>query len=65
MLLRDPIEVEVTASTPTQKIKVENRKSEWEIPNTGGVGTNIFYLIGAFLMLVILLVFFHKQNSNN
>ncbi|MBE7144707.1 isopeptide-forming domain-containing fimbrial protein [Bacillus paranthracis] len=65
MLLRDPIEVEVTASTPTQKIKVENRKSEWEIPNTGGVGTNVFYLIGAFLMLVILLVFFHKQNSNN
>ena len=48
MLLRDPIEVEVTASTPTQKIKVENRKSEWEIPNTGGVGTNVFYLIGAF-----------------
>ncbi|MED0967417.1 isopeptide-forming domain-containing fimbrial protein [Bacillus paramycoides] len=64
MLLRDPIEVEVTAATPTQTLKVENKKSEWEIPNTGGVGTNVFYLIGTFLMIVVVFLFFHKRNSN-
>jgi len=64
MLLRDPIEVEVTAATPTQVLKVENQKSKWEIPNTGGSGTNVFYLIGAFLMLSIICLFFHKRSSN-
>ncbi|MED0959942.1 isopeptide-forming domain-containing fimbrial protein [Bacillus paramycoides] len=64
MLLRDPIEVEVTAATPTQTLKVENKKSEWEIPNTGGAGTNVFYLIGTFLMIVVVFLFFHKRNSN-
>lgn len=64
MLLRDPIEVEVTAATPTQTLKVENKKSEWEIPNTGGAGANVFYLIGTFLMIVVVFLFFHKRNSN-
>lgn len=64
MLLRDPIEVEITATTPMQVLKVENRKSEWEIPNTGGMGTNMFYLLGAFLMSLVVFLFFRNRNSN-
>ncbi|WP_313897300.1 SpaA isopeptide-forming pilin-related protein [Bacillus cereus group sp. BfR-BA-01380] len=64
MLLRDPIEVEITANKSIQKIRVANTKSEWNIPNTGGVGANIFYIIGAVLMVVTLFLFFRKRNKN-
>ncbi|PEQ65029.1 isopeptide-forming domain-containing fimbrial protein [Bacillus cereus] len=63
MLLRDPIEVEV--SSLVQKIKVENTKNGWDIPNTGGMGTTIFYLIGTILMLITLVLFLHKRARNN
>ncbi|OQR55903.1 isopeptide-forming domain-containing fimbrial protein [Bacillus sp. CDB3] len=63
MLLRDPIEVEITAKTPIQKIRVENTKNEWEIPETGGTGTTIFYLIGGMLMLVTVWLFLRKKKK--
>lgn len=63
MLLRDPIEVEV--SSPVQKINVENTKNGWDIPNTGGMGTTIFYLIGMILMVTTLILFFRKRGRNN
>ncbi|MED0971554.1 isopeptide-forming domain-containing fimbrial protein [Bacillus paramycoides] len=61
MLLRDPVVVKV--SSPVQKIKVENTKNEWDIPNTGGIGTTLFYLIGTILMVATLVVFFRRRNS--
>ncbi|PFN27106.1 cell wall anchor protein [Bacillus cereus] len=64
MLLRDPIEVEITAATPMQVLKVENQKSAWEIPNTGGMGTSMFYLFGAFVMILVVFLFFRKRNGN-
>ncbi|WP_433772784.1 isopeptide-forming domain-containing fimbrial protein [Bacillus wiedmannii] len=64
MLLRDPIEVEITAATPMQVLKVENQKSAWEIPNTGGMGTSMFYLFGAFVMILVVFLFFRKRKSN-
>ncbi len=64
MLLRDPIEIEITAATPMQVLKVENQKSAWEIPNTGGMGTSMFYLFGAFVMILVVFLFFRKRNSN-
>lgn len=63
MLLKNPIEVQVSASV--QKIKVENTKNEWDIPNTGGIGTIIFYLIGSILMVVTLVLFFRKKKKTN
>ncbi|PEA55619.1 hypothetical protein CON64_06785 [Bacillus pseudomycoides] len=62
MLLRGSIEVKINSTTSIQKIRVENTKSEWDIPNTGGVGTNIFYVIGAFLMVITLFLFVRKRN---
>ena len=41
MLLRDPIEIEITEAVKKQKITVKNAKNNWVIPNTGGSGTTI------------------------
>ena len=41
MLLRDPIEIEITEAVKTQN-NSENAKNNWVIPNTGGSGTTIF-----------------------
>ncbi|OUA67369.1 isopeptide-forming domain-containing fimbrial protein [Bacillus thuringiensis] len=62
MLLKDPIEVEV--SSPLQKITVENTKNGWNIPHTGGIGTTLFYLIGMIIMVAVLVVFFRKRATN-
>ncbi|MFY0216484.1 SpaA isopeptide-forming pilin-related protein [Bacillus cereus] len=60
MLLRDPIEIEITEAVKTQKITVKNAKNNWVIPNTGGSGTTIFYVIGTMLMFAVL--YFCKKN---
>ncbi|EOP88863.1 LPXTG-domain-containing protein cell wall anchor domain [Bacillus cereus HuB4-4] len=60
MLLRDPIEIEITEAVKTQKITVKNAKNNWVIPNTGGSGTTIFYVIGIMLMFGVL--YFCKKN---
>ncbi|WP_416829260.1 isopeptide-forming domain-containing fimbrial protein [Ectobacillus polymachus] len=61
MLLRDPIEAEITLETPIQKIQVENTKREWTIPSTGGTGTPIFYFGGSIVMLLTLFFYFRKK----
>ncbi|WP_226605443.1 MSCRAMM family protein [Bacillus cereus] len=60
MLLRDPIEIEITEAVRIQKITVKNAKNNWVIPNTGGSGTTIFYVIGIMLMFGVL--YFCKKN---
>ncbi|PFX98962.1 SpaA isopeptide-forming pilin-related protein [Bacillus toyonensis] len=60
MLLRDPIEVEITEAVRTQKITVKNAKNNWMIPNTGGSGTTIFYVFGILVMFGVL--YFSKKN---
>ncbi|MCU4978388.1 SpaA isopeptide-forming pilin-related protein [Bacillus cereus] len=60
MLLRDPIEIEITEAVKTQKITVKNAKNNWVIPNTGGSGTTIFYVIGFVLMFGVLCLY--KKN---
>lgn len=61
MLLKEPITVEVGSSV--HKITIENQKSQWEIPKTGGIGTGIFYSIGGLLMLLV--VFLYVRNKRN
>ncbi|MEH0979577.1 isopeptide-forming domain-containing fimbrial protein [Bacillus mobilis] len=62
MILKEPIQVELTS--PLQKLKVENNKSEWVIPNTGGFGTNLIYLFSTLLIVLTLLLYFRKGDSN-
>nr|MCX3330954.1 hypothetical protein [Bacillus pacificus] len=60
MLLRDPIEIEITEAVRTQKLTVKNVKNNWVIPNTGGSGTTRFYVTGFVLMFGVL--YFCKKN---
>ncbi|MES5866520.1 SpaA isopeptide-forming pilin-related protein [Bacillus cereus group sp. RP32] len=60
MLLRDPIEIEITEAVRTQKLTVKNVKNNWVIPNTGGSGTTSFYVIGFVIMFGVL--YFCKKN---
>ena len=58
MILKESIHVELTS--PLQKLKVENNKSEWVIPNTGGFGTNLIYLFSTLLIVLTLFLYFRK-----
>ncbi|MDA1679577.1 SpaA isopeptide-forming pilin-related protein [Bacillus cereus group sp. TH152-1LC] len=60
MLLRDPIEIEITEEVRTQKLTVKNVKNNWVIPNTGGSGTISFYVVGFVLMFGVLCLY--KKN---
>ncbi|MES5938775.1 MULTISPECIES: SpaA isopeptide-forming pilin-related protein [unclassified Bacillus cereus group] len=60
ILLRDPIEIEITEAVRTQKLTVKNVKNNWIIPNTGGSGTTSFYVIGFVLMFGVLCLY--KKN---
>ncbi|MGW6184724.1 SpaA isopeptide-forming pilin-related protein [Bacillus mycoides] len=60
MLLRNPIEVEITEAVRIQKITVKNAKNNWVIPNTGGSGTTIFYVVGILVIFGVL--YFCKKN---
>ncbi|WP_235679042.1 isopeptide-forming domain-containing fimbrial protein [Bacillus mycoides] len=63
MLMKEPIEMNVTNGVSTQKIRIENSKNEWIIPETGGIGTIIFYVIGGILMFITTFLFFRKRKS--
>ncbi|MGW5953047.1 SpaA isopeptide-forming pilin-related protein [Bacillus mycoides] len=60
MLLKNPIEVEITEAVRIQKITVKNAKNNWVIPNTGGSGTTIFYVVGILVIFGVL--YFCKKN---
>lgn len=47
----------------SQRIRVVNKKSEFVIPDTGGIGTIIYYVIGGILMFVTLFLFVRKRNN--
>ncbi|WP_410986991.1 isopeptide-forming domain-containing fimbrial protein [Bacillus shihchuchen] len=61
MLMKEPIEIHVTSDVSTQKIKIVNHKNEWIIPETGGIGTIVFYGIGGILMFITSFFFFRKR----
>lgn len=64
MLLRNPIDVNITTSGEVVKLTVKNSKTGWEIPKTGGIGTTLFYGIGVLLMLIALSLLLRKGNQN-
>lgn len=63
ILLKEPIEIQVTSDVSAQKIKIVNHKNEWIIPETGGIGTIVYYVIGGILMFITSFLFFRKRKS--
>ncbi|OPD56194.1 SpaH/EbpB family LPXTG-anchored major pilin, partial [Bacillus anthracis] len=64
-LLKDPIDLTVDADHQTIKLNVENNKSGWVLPTTGGMGTFLFTVVGLLLMAAAAFVFFRKKTVNN
>lgn len=64
-LLKDPIDLTVDADHQTIKLNVENNKSGWVLPTTGGMGTVLFTVVGLLLMAAAAFVFFRKKTVNN
>lgn len=63
-LLTKPRDVEITDIERLVELEVENKKSGWELPDTGGIGTFIFYLIGGLLMASALLYLLKRKKVN-
>ncbi|MEF7656125.1 SpaH/EbpB family LPXTG-anchored major pilin [Bacillus thuringiensis] len=64
-LLKDPIDITVDADHQAIKLNVENNKSGWVLPTTGGMGTVLFTVVGLLLMAAAAFVFFRKKTVNN
>ena len=64
-LLKDPIDVKISENNQTVKLTIENNKSGWVLPVTGGIGTTLFTVIGLTLMVTAAFVFFRKKFANN
>ncbi|EJS78063.1 SpaH/EbpB family LPXTG-anchored major pilin [Bacillus cereus] len=63
--LREAIRVTVDADHKAITLTVENNKSGWILPSTGGIGTILFTVLGLVLMMVAAFVFFRKKATNN
>ncbi|QWG44402.1 isopeptide-forming domain-containing fimbrial protein [Bacillus mycoides] len=63
--LRDPIDIKIDKDHKVIELKVENNKSGWIIPATGGIGTIFFTVVGLLLMVTAALIFFRKKPVKN
>lgn len=59
-LLTKPLDIEVTEDNRLIELEVENEKSQYILPDTGGNGTFLFYLLGSLLMLSSLIFLVKK-----
>ncbi|WP_217585900.1 SpaH/EbpB family LPXTG-anchored major pilin [Lentibacillus saliphilus] len=59
-LLNSPIEVEIV-NNETAEYTVENSKSGWLLPKTGGIGTVLFTMVGLTLMGAALVLYIRRK----
>lgn len=63
--LRDPIDIKIDKDHKLIDLQVENNKSGWIIPATGGIGTIFFTVVGLLLMVTAAFIFFRKKPVKN
>jgi fimbrial isopeptide formation D2 family protein/LPXTG-motif cell wall-anchored protein len=63
--LRDPIDIKIDKDNMAIDLQVENNKSGWIIPATGGMGTILFTVVGLLLMVTAAFIFFRKKPVKN
>lgn len=61
--LRNPIEVTVNSDTTHLVYTVENFKSGWHLPKTGGMGTIPFTIIGLLIMGSAIYLYVRRRNQ--
>ena len=64
-LLTNPIQVDITATdtSANKTVMVENSKSGWTLPKTGGFGTTLFTAIGLLLMAGAIYIYARREKS--
>lgn len=61
--LKNPIDVTVNEDKQKQTIKVDNFKSGWDLPKTGGIGTTLFTAIGTILMATAFYLYTRRRKE--
>lgn len=62
-LLTSPEEVKISGDASITEVTVENSKSAWYLPQTGGLGTILFTVVGLAIMGLALFVFRRNKNQ--
>lgn len=62
-LLTKPVEVVVENSKDPRSYEVENSKSAWVLPTTGGLGTTLFTGVGLMLMMSASVLFMRRRQT--
>ncbi|WP_027964985.1 SpaH/EbpB family LPXTG-anchored major pilin [Halalkalibacillus halophilus] len=62
-LSAQPINFEIKDNGATVKIKVDNTKSDFDLPETGGIGTSLFTMIGLALMALAVTLYLRRRNQ--
>lgn len=62
-LLTKPLEVEVKNKVNDHEVTVENSKSGWDLPTTGGMGTILFTAAGLGFMLLALVLYNKREEE--
>lgn len=63
-ILTTPLDIELTAENRFIELEVENERSGYMLPDTGGIGTIVFYVVGGLLMLGPLIYLVRKQKTS-
>ena len=61
--LTKPINITIDKDNNNVKIEVENSKSNWELPKTGGMGTTLFTAVGLILMSLAIYLYTRRKNQ--
>jgi len=61
--LTNPIEITINKDNHSATVTVDNSKTGWELPKTGGIGTTLFTLIGLTLMGTALFLYFRRRRE--
>lgn len=62
-LLTKPERVEIIDNVDNKEVIVENSKSGWLLPTTGGLGTILFTVIGLALMAIALFAYLRRRKT--
>jgi len=62
-ILKKPIDITIDKENSDISLNVDNYKSGWELPTTGGIGSIVFTITGLILMGAALILYVRRRKS--
>ncbi len=62
-ILKNPIDVTINKENSDIELTVDNNKTGWELPTTGGLGTTLFSSIGLSIMGIALYLYARRKKA--